>query len=168
VFDPDSILFVNDVYLCAGELLRLLLHDTDVACAMDWVFYTRNETAAYHERLNFYDYWWAAGAGGGGGDDSSACRNMSAWPGSTGPESGTGAGSGPGAGTGAVLAGAGLIVCWWPHVPRRVMRDIEGVRAPEEWPYTSHYNSYELMKAGRCCCPSEGHLVAAYGLAVVL
>jgi hypothetical protein len=68
VFDPDSILFVNDVYLCAGELLRLLLHDVDVACAMDWVV---DEPAALH----LYDNWWAvtqrAGAGGGhGGGDS--------------------------------------------------------------------------------------------------
>jgi hypothetical protein len=50
-------LFVNDVFACSSELLRLLLHDADVACAMDWVLHSRNETVAYSERLSFYDFW---------------------------------------------------------------------------------------------------------------
>jgi hypothetical protein len=53
--------FVNDVFACAGELLRLLLHDTDVACGMDWAYIPKNGTCV--PKLNFYDYWWDAGWG---------------------------------------------------------------------------------------------------------
>lgn len=58
---PCARSFVNDVFACAGELLRLLLHDADVACGMDWAYIPRNGTCV--PKVNFYDYWWGAARG---------------------------------------------------------------------------------------------------------
>lgn len=33
----DRVLFINDVYFCAGDLHRVLLHDADIACGMDFL-----------------------------------------------------------------------------------------------------------------------------------
>lgn len=34
----DRLVFVNDVFFCAGDLMRLLQHeDTDMACGMDFI-----------------------------------------------------------------------------------------------------------------------------------
>lgn len=32
----DRIIFMNDVFLCAKDVVRLLLHDVDMACALDF------------------------------------------------------------------------------------------------------------------------------------
>jgi hypothetical protein len=37
-FVPDTLVFANDVLLCAGDVLRLIMHDAHISCGMD--FYT--------------------------------------------------------------------------------------------------------------------------------
>ena len=32
----DKIVFLNDVYFCARDVIRLLLHNVDMACGMDF------------------------------------------------------------------------------------------------------------------------------------
>ena len=32
----DRVAFLNDVYFCAGDVLRLLRHDADLACGLDF------------------------------------------------------------------------------------------------------------------------------------
>jgi hypothetical protein len=45
VFDPDYVVFVNDVLTCASDLLRLAYWKADIACGLDlgnsrsWAFY---------------------------------------------------------------------------------------------------------------------------------
>lgn len=51
---PEVVVFANDVFFCAGDALRLLTHDADLACGLD--FYT--------------GAWQLQGAGGGGSDGS--------------------------------------------------------------------------------------------------
>ena len=41
----DKVVFVNDVLLCGGDLLRLLAHDADMACGYDFA------------TPGFYDNW---------------------------------------------------------------------------------------------------------------
>ena len=36
---PERIIFINDVYFCALDPVRLLLHKADMACGMDWILY---------------------------------------------------------------------------------------------------------------------------------
>ncbi len=55
VFDPDKIVFLNDVLFCANDVLRLALHQADLACGLDLVF---NYWAG---GLMFYDFWRVAG-----------------------------------------------------------------------------------------------------------
>ena len=50
----DSVVFINDVYFCAGDLIRLLRHDADLACGLD--FWTSTD---------FYDVWVSRDAIGG-------------------------------------------------------------------------------------------------------
>lgn len=33
---PAKVLFMNDVYFCAKDAVRLLLHNADIACGMDY------------------------------------------------------------------------------------------------------------------------------------
>lgn len=35
-FDPDKVVFINDVYFCWQDILRLQKHDADIACGTDW------------------------------------------------------------------------------------------------------------------------------------
>jgi hypothetical protein len=41
----DKVFFLNDVYLCGGDILRLLAHDVDMACGLDF------------KKNRFYDIW---------------------------------------------------------------------------------------------------------------
>jgi hypothetical protein len=34
-FGPDFFLFVNDVYWCSDDMIRLMQHDADIACGID-------------------------------------------------------------------------------------------------------------------------------------
>ena len=52
----DTVLWINDVYWCKEEALRLLAHDADIACASD---FDRPE-----EGWHFYDGWVARDASG--------------------------------------------------------------------------------------------------------
>jgi hypothetical protein len=54
VFDPDRIVFLNDVLFCANDVLRLALHQADLACGLDLMF-------NYWHGWLFYDFWWVAG-----------------------------------------------------------------------------------------------------------
>jgi alpha-1,3-mannosyltransferase len=38
-FQPDYVVFLNDVHFCADELLRLTLHKADLACGLDLWYY---------------------------------------------------------------------------------------------------------------------------------
>ncbi len=50
VFDPDKVIFINDIFYCANDLLRLLLHKADLACGLDLVH-------NYWKGYLFYDFW---------------------------------------------------------------------------------------------------------------
>ena len=54
--EPQRIAFINDVWFCASGVLRLLRHDADMACGMD--FFTLDG------KLSFYDTWVARDADG--------------------------------------------------------------------------------------------------------
>lgn len=41
----DKVFFINDVYICGGDILRLLAHDADMACGIDY------------EKNKVYDEW---------------------------------------------------------------------------------------------------------------
>ena len=55
----DHVVFVNDVYLCAYEVLRLLLYNADLACGLDLFLEPfpdkHPETTAVRKELTFYD-----------------------------------------------------------------------------------------------------------------
>ena len=36
---PKRIVFINDVFFCARDAVRLLLHKADMACGLDYVLY---------------------------------------------------------------------------------------------------------------------------------
>ena len=36
MWPADRVVFLNDVYFCAKDVIRLLLHDADMACGMDF------------------------------------------------------------------------------------------------------------------------------------
>lgn len=36
VWPADRVVFMNDVYFCARDVVRLLLHGADMACGMDF------------------------------------------------------------------------------------------------------------------------------------
>ena len=36
MWPADKIVFFNDVYFCARDVIRLLLHGADMACGMDF------------------------------------------------------------------------------------------------------------------------------------
>jgi alpha-1,3-mannosyltransferase len=36
LWPADKVIFLNDVYFCARDAVRLLLHDADMACGMDF------------------------------------------------------------------------------------------------------------------------------------
>ena len=36
VWAADKVVFLNDVYFCARDVIRLLHHDADMACGMDF------------------------------------------------------------------------------------------------------------------------------------
>ena len=36
---PERIVFINDVFFCARDPVRLLLHKADLACGMDFILY---------------------------------------------------------------------------------------------------------------------------------
>lgn len=36
VWAADKVVFLNDVYFCARDVVRLLHHDADIACGMDF------------------------------------------------------------------------------------------------------------------------------------
>ena len=36
MWPPTKVLFMNDVYFCARDAVRLLLHKADIACGMDF------------------------------------------------------------------------------------------------------------------------------------
>jgi len=59
----DHVVFVNDVYFCAYEVLRLLLYNADLACGLDLFLEPspnkHPETAAVRKELTFYDLWVA-------------------------------------------------------------------------------------------------------------
>ncbi len=59
----DNVVFVNDVYFCAYEVLRLLLYNADLACGLDLFLEPypdkHPETAALRKELTFYDLWVA-------------------------------------------------------------------------------------------------------------
>ena len=48
---PTHVIFTNDVYACARDHVRLLYHEADLACGMDWWV---NDGV-----LTFYDMWVA-------------------------------------------------------------------------------------------------------------
>mmetsp|Transcript_7713 Transcript_7713/g.19672 ORF Transcript_7713/g.19672 Transcript_7713/m.19672 type:complete len:597 (-) Transcript_7713:370-2160(-) len=56
----DQILFINDVYFCASDLLQMMQHDADMVCAID-LFppdpYHRQE--CIQKNSGFYDIWVA-------------------------------------------------------------------------------------------------------------
>ena len=54
--DVEKVLWLNDVYWCTDEALRLLAHDVDIACGTDY----DREGGKWH----FYDGWVARDAGG--------------------------------------------------------------------------------------------------------
>ena len=35
-FPADRILYMNDVFVCAKDFIRLMLHDADMVCALDY------------------------------------------------------------------------------------------------------------------------------------
>lgn len=53
----DSVVFLNDVYFCASGVLRLLHHDADLACGLDFNGHDNNAPI-------FYDAWVARDANG--------------------------------------------------------------------------------------------------------
>ena len=54
-WNADKVAFVNDVFFCARDVVRLLRYDADLACGLD--FWLSN--------LDFYDIWVARDATGG-------------------------------------------------------------------------------------------------------
>ena len=64
MFDPDRIVFLNDVLFCANDVLRLALHQADLACGLDLMF-------NYWHGWLFYDFWWGGRAAAG---CAAACR----------------------------------------------------------------------------------------------
>ncbi|CEO95885.1 unnamed protein product (mitochondrion) [Plasmodiophora brassicae] len=59
-FKADYVLFVNDVFMCAEDLIRLAqrvsLPETDMACGMDFEF---DPDHSYSTEITFYDTWVA-------------------------------------------------------------------------------------------------------------
>ena len=59
----DHVVFLNDVYFCAYEILRLLLYNADLACGLDFFLEPfpdlHPDTAAVRKELTFYDLWVA-------------------------------------------------------------------------------------------------------------
>lgn len=48
---PTHIMFTNDVFMCARDSIRLIYHESDLACGTDWLL---NDGL-----LTFYDLWVA-------------------------------------------------------------------------------------------------------------
>jgi len=62
----DRVVFLNDVFFCASDVIRLLLHDTDMACGMDYDTGTYESLLSHSlhsfqpgEAPKFYDTWVA-------------------------------------------------------------------------------------------------------------
>ena len=50
----DKIVFLNDVYFCARDVIRLLLHNVDMACGMD---FDRRKLDQVPVQVNSTVYW---------------------------------------------------------------------------------------------------------------
>ncbi|KAK9807875.1 hypothetical protein WJX72_011849 [[Myrmecia] bisecta] len=82
----DKVIFINDVFFCAGDILRLLAHPGDVVCGMDFAHFMYDPDEMYpagklrpfgpygphlsdgqagnDEHFTFYDMWVARDANG--------------------------------------------------------------------------------------------------------
>ncbi|KAG1659131.1 hypothetical protein FOA52_013800 [Chlamydomonas sp. UWO 241] len=58
----ERLVFINDVFFCARDVLRLVMHDQDLACGID--LSTEGQFGAHDRSLSFYDSWVARDASG--------------------------------------------------------------------------------------------------------
>lgn len=55
----DRVVFLNDVFFCARDIVRLLVHNADVACGMDYDLNVPYMRAWLEREPQFYDTWVA-------------------------------------------------------------------------------------------------------------
>jgi hypothetical protein len=124
-FNPDRVVFINDVHFCANDLLRLVLHRADLACGLDMV-------VDQHRGQLFYDFWWVLITATSDYCIGVGCRELiglgSRWLQTA-------------AAYGASLAGRMPASC-------RVMRDVAGARVWDTHPFFKHQPSIDRLKEG--------------------
>lgn len=53
-FDPDKIIFINDVYFCWQDVVRLQQHNADISCGTDW---WQNQDGSWWFGRDGFDSW---------------------------------------------------------------------------------------------------------------